>query len=526
MGEIMKAIGNINSAINDIIWLKIGIFLMIGTGIFLTVITRFFQVTHIGHWLKETLGSLFKKSSHASSDGSVTQFQAMCAALAATLGVGNIAGVADAIVIGGPGAVFWMWVAAFFGMMTGYSENLLGVYFRRKNDNGEWSGGAMYYLKHGLGSINFKSAVAASFMKRLGNTLAVLFAVFCLFASLGIGNMGQVDKIVANIEWAFKIEALSSRVIYSSGGQSVTLYSLLIGLAVMLAAGMIILGGIKRIASFTEKIVPVMVIIFLAGSFFIILMNSGKLTEALMSIFVSAFNPRAVFGGCCGMTISKVISSGFKRGVFSNEAGLGSSTIIGSSANVKEPVKQGMWSIFQIFVDTIVMCTITALTILTSGVYDLQSGAITEEGATGSTLVAAAFNRSIPSGEIDFGGMFVAVAIFLFAFSTIIGWSHYGAKAFEFLFGTKCTDVYKILFVATIVLGAITTSSIAWEISDTFNGLMMIPNLIGIVFLSKTIIRVTKNYTDRRFKNKDIRPLLSHHKDIQNQLEAELYLEK
>ena len=526
MSEIMNVIENLNSHINDLVWTKIGIFMLIGTGIFMTVITRFFQFAHIGHWVKETIGCLFNKKSHSSSEGSVSQFQALCATLAATIGVGNIAGVADAIVIGGPGAVFWMWIAAFLGMMTGYSENLLGVYFRRKNHDGEWSGGAMYYLKYGLSGIKCKSKLISSLLKRLGKILSILFALFCVFASLGIGNMGQVDKIVANIEQALDIPALSSHVIYSSGGQSITLHSLIIGLIIMLAAGIIIIGGLKRIASFAEKIVPVMVILFLSGSLIIIISNYGNIADAFKAIFITAFKPSAIFGGACGYTISEVITSGIKRGAFTNEAGLGSSTIINSSSDVKEPVKQGMWNIFQIFIDTLVMCTITALTILTSGVYDLKTGAITESGATGSTLVAAAFNRVLSFGSIDFGGIFIAVAVFLFAFSTLIGWSHYGSRAFEFLFGAKYTVIYKIIFVATIVLGALMTSSIAWDISDTFNGLMMIPNLIGIILLSKTVIKVTKNYIDRHLKNKDIKPLLSFHEDIQNELEAELYLEK
>ena len=526
MGETMTAVENINGAINDLIWLKIGIFLLLGTGIFMSAVTKFFQLTHIGHWFRETIGGLFNKKSYAVSSGSVSQFQALCTTLAATIGVGNIAGVADAIVIGGPGAVFWMWVAAFFGMMTGYSENLLGIYFRRKNNDGEWSGGAMYYLKYGLGGIGYRSKILSSVLAKSGEILAALFAMFCVFASLGIGNMGQVDKIVANIEQAVDFPALSSRVIYSSGGQRVTLYSLAIGLVIMLAAGLIILGGLKRIASFAEKIVPIMVILFISGSIFVILANCGKIADAFATILVTAFKPNAILGGGCGFTISRVITAGFKRGVFSNEAGLGSSTIINSSANVREPVKQGMWSIFQVFTDTMVVCTMTALTILTSGVYDLEIGAITEKGATGSTLVSAAFNRVLSFGNFDFGSIFVAVAILLFAFTTLIGWSHYGVSAFEYLFGAKYTVVYKIVFVATIVLGAVMTSSIAWDISDTFNGLMMIPNLVGIVLLSKTVVRVTRNYINRQLGNKDITPLLSYHEDIQNQLEAELYLEK
>ncbi len=526
MQQFMESLADINKVIYDFVWVKVGLVLLIATGILTTILTRFFQVSHFGHWMKETIGKLFKKDSHSSSKGSISQFQALCTALAATVGVGNIAGVADAIVIGGPGAVFWMWLAAFFGMMTNYSENVLGIYFRRKNKDGEWSGGAMYYLRDGLGGYKFKSKTLTSIIKWVGKVLAVFFSIFCLLASLGIGNMGQVDKIIANIESAFNIKALSNQVIYSSGNESVTLYSVIIGLSLMAIAALIILGGLKRIAAFAERVVPFMVIAFVVGSLTVIGFNYVNIGAAFKTIFVSAFSPKAVFGATTGIIVKEAITAGFKRGVFSNEAGLGSSVMVHSNSNVKEPVKQGMWGIFEVFADTMVVCTMTALVVLTSGVYDLGTGKLVDSSMSGSTLVAEAFNKLFTFGDVKVGGMFIAVAILLFAFTTILGWSHYGTKAWEFLFGTKSTVIYKTFFVLMILSGALMTSSLAWDISDTFNGLMMVPNLIGVISLSGLVVKITKNYIDRKMRKKDIKPILSFDQNTQNEQEAELILEE
>ncbi len=513
--NIPQTLTNINNIINEFVWVKLGLFLLIGTGILMTVLTKFFQLTHIGHWMKFTAGSLFNKQVKGGDGKAISQFQAMCTALAATVGVGNIAGVASAIYSGGAGAVFWMWIAAFFGMMTSYSENILGIYYRRKNADGEWSGGAMYYLRDGLGSIKG--------CKGLGKVLSVLFAVFCVFASFGIGNMGQVNKIAANIESAFRIDALSEKIIYATDSGSVSLYSLIIGIVLTVIGGLIILGGIKRIASFAEKIVPFMVISFIAGSLIVIGCNYDVIPDAFKAIFTTAFSPKAAWGGVVGISIRTVITWGFKRGVFSNEAGLGSAVMINSSSNVKEPARQGMWGIFEVFADTIVICTMTALVILTSGVIDLETGMLAEGAGTEATLVASAFNTVFKIGNFAFGDKFVAIAILLFAFTTILGWSHYGAKAFEYLFGTKATKIYKTAFVLMIVSGSVLTSSIAWDISDTFNGLMMIPNLIGVIALSGTVIKITKNYSDRHFKGKkDVTPMFSAFPEIQFEAEAEL----
>ena len=500
----MEIITQVNSSINGFVWGIFGLILLIGTGILMTVRTGVFQISRLRHWLKHTLGSLFDKQviGHTKEKGAISPFQALCTALAATVGTGNIAGVAAAICIGGAGAVFWMWIAAFFGMMTNYSENVLGIYYRRRNKDGEWSGGAMYYLADGLGS--------KKGMKIPGKILAILFSCFTLLASFGIGSMGQVNKIVANVASAFPIQQLSS--IQILGGLS--LYKVILGAIVMILAAMITLGGLKRIANAAEKIVPVMVILFVLGCLAIIGINYANILPAFGAIFKGAFQPIAAIGGGVGVIISKVMTQGFKRGVFSNEAGLGSSVMVHSNSNVKEPVKQGMWGIFEVFADTMIVCTMTALVILTSGAYNLSSGEILA-GYTDATLVGGAFNTIFSWGNL--GSRFIAIAMFLFAFTTILGWSHYGAKAWEYLFGSKSVVVFKLIHLVTILLGAVMASSLAWDISDTFNGLMMFPNLIGVVVLSPLVVKITKNYIARHIKKQDVAPILSYDETLEQE---------
>ncbi len=506
MGAFFEKLAEINGVINDFVWVKIGLVLLIGTGILMTVYTKFFQISHIRHWWKSTFGSMFKKDviGHTKEKGSISPFQALCTALAATIGTGNIAGVAAAICIGGAGAVFWMWVAAFFGMMTNYSENVLGMFFRRKNEKGEWSGGAMYYLRDGLGN--------KKHCKIIGKILAILFSIFTMLAAFGIGSMGQVNKIVANVSVAFNIPSLSS--VEVLGG--ISLYNVIIAIIIMARASLIILGGLKRIASFAEKIVPFMVILFVAGSLIIIAVNYQNILPAFKAIFVNAFKPEAFVGGGIGVIISKVMTQGFKRGVFSNEAGLGSSVMVHSNSNIKEPVKQGMWGIFEVFADTMVVCTMTALVVLTSGVFDLKTGI--NEGLSDATLVGSAFNTVFSWGNI--GQKFIAIAMFLFAFTTVLGWSHYGGKAWEYLFGAKTKIIFNVIHIITIIFGAVMESSLAWDISDTFNGLMMIPNLIGVITLSPIVYKITKNYVSRKLKGEKIKPMLSFDPDIQLKHEA------
>ncbi len=498
---------NVNNEINTFVWVTLGLALLIGTGVLMTCLTKFFQVIHIRHWFKQTLGSMFSKkvAAHTGEKASISQFQALCTALAATVGVGNIAGVAAAIVAGGPGAIFWMWVAAFFGMMTNYSENVLGIYYRRKV-NGEWAGGAMYYLRDGLG--------AKKGCKGIGKVLAVLFACFSVLASFGIGNMGQVNKIVVNLESAFPFPVLSDVTLY----EGVTLYSLLIGVALLIVAGVILLGGLQRIANVAEKIIPVTIILYVLGSLVIIGIHHRQIGSAFGAIFSGAFVGKAVWGGAVGITLKQVVTWGFKRGVFSNEAGLGSSVMVHSNSNVREPARQGMWGIFEVFVDTMVVCTMTALVILTSGVVDLNTGMLVAGAGDDATLVAAAFRHTYGS----VGEMFVAMAILLFAFTTVLGWSQYGSKAVEYLGGQRAKQVYKVFFVLLIVSGALLTSSLAWDISDTFNGLMMIPNLIGVLALSGQVRKITQNYVDRRIRHKNVSPMLSYDPRIQQQMAAGL----
>ena len=495
MENFFNKLAEVNSVINDFVWVKIGLFLLIGAGILMTCCTKFFQVGHIGHWWKETIGSVFKRDSAATKKTdkkAITQFQSLCTALAATIGTGNIAGVSAAIVIGGPGAVFWMWMAAFFGMMTNFSENVLGIYYRRRNKDGEWSGGAMYYLKDGLGGYKH--------CKQIGSVLAVLFAVFAILASFGIGNMGQVNKITLNLEAAFFKNVDLGMV------AGIPVINIIIGVALMILGGLIIIGGLQRIATFAERVVPFMAVFYCIGALAVFFMNISSVGAIFASIFKFAFGIKAVAGGAAGVAISQVITQGCKRGVFSNEAGLGSSVMVHSSSDVKEPVKQGMWGIFEVFFDTFVVCTMTAVVVLSSGYINLETGLPINESVNDATLISQAFGDSFgPVGE-----MFIAVAMLLFAFTTVLGWSQYGSKAVEYLFGVKGVKVYKVIFVLMIISGAVMTSSLAWDISDTFNGLMMIPNLIGVVALMPLVAKITKNYVNRKIKGMDESEMISY----------------
>lgn len=495
MEIFIEKLTEINSIIYNFVWDKIGVFLLLGTGVLLTCLTKFFQITHLRHWWRNTIGGVFRKDADATKKTdkkSISQFQALCTALAATIGTGNIAGVAAAIVVGGPGAVFWMWLAAFFGMMTNYSENVLGIYFRRKNSAGEWAGGPMYYLRDGLGG--------KKHCKTIGAVLAVLFSLFAILASFGIGNMGQINKITLNLQSAF-FSGVSAPEI---GG--VSLISIIIGICLMIIAGLIIIGGLQRIAAVAEKIVPFMSVLYIIGALAILFCNISRVGDMFAAIFRFAFGVEAVGGAATGILIKTVMTQGFKKGVFSNEAGLGSSVMVHSSSNVKEPAVQGMWGIFEVFFDTFVVCTMTAIVVLSSGYIDLETG-LAVEGVNDATLVAQAFGNVFgKAGEI-----FVALAVLLFAFTTVLGWSQYGTRAVEYLFGEKSVKIYQIIFVLMIISGSVMTSTLAWDISDTFNGLMMIPNLVGVLALCPLVMKITKNYVDRNIKGKDHSPLLSHH---------------
>lgn len=469
-----------NDTLNGWVWGVPMLVLIISTGIYLTVRTGFFQVRRAGHVNDQTFKAIFTKKSVTKSkdEKSISQFQALSTALAATIGTGNIAGVATAITVGGPGAVFWMWVSAFFGMMTNYSENVLGIYFRKKNVKGEWSGGPMYYLENGLKD--------RKGLRGISKPLSVIFALFCIFASFGIGNMTQVNSIASALHGSFGIPHLAT------------------GIFVAVISSLVIVGGIKRIGQVTERIVPFMALAYILGSLYIMIVNFRMIPEVFGEIVTNAFGFDAVAGGFSGAMLRQAITMGFKRGVFSNEAGLGSSVMVHSSSDVKEPVIQGMWGIFEVFFDTMIVCTMTAFVILSSGALST--------GATGVPLVSAAFTH----GFGGFAGEFVSIAILLFAFSTVLGWSFYGTKAAEYLFGTGFTLVYKVLFIGFIVVGATMSLDLVWNIADTLNGLMAIPNLIGVLLLSGTVFRITSDYVDRNIHKKAGTglPLLSAYEEI------------
>ena len=497
MNDLLAKVSDVNGAVNGVVWGVPALALLAFVGVLMTVLTKVFQVTHFGHWMKKTIGAVFKDK-HVTShtkDKSISQFQSLCTALAATVGTGNIVGVSGAILMGGPGAVFWMWVMAFLGMMTNYSENVLGIFYRRKNSKGEWSGGAMYYLRDGLGS--------KKGCKTIGKVLAVLFSLFCLIASFGIGNMTQVNAISGNMLNVFGLPTWVT------------------GAVVMILVGLVVVGGLKRIAAVTEKIVPFMVILYMLGTIAIFFINIGHVGAVFKSIFKGAFGMQAAAGGVVGYGVKLAIEWGMKRGVFSNEAGLGSSVMVHSNSNVKEPVKQGMWGIFEVFADTIVVCTLTAFAVLSSGLIDLNSGKLVDafSSLTKNDLVATVFEQKF--GVI--GSAFIAISIALFAFSTVLGWSHYGTKACEYLLGEKRTIPYRVLFVLLVFGGAVMGDNLAWDLADTFNGLMMIPNLIGVIALSGIVMKITKNYVDRRIKGKtDVKPMLSAFPDIQEEQESSL----
>ncbi|MCR5742491.1 MAG: alanine:cation symporter family protein [Lachnospiraceae bacterium] len=507
MEGFIKIVTDVNNAINGVVWGWPALILLGFVGVLMTILTKFYQVTHFAHWMKNTVGAIFKDKhvTGHTKDKTISQFQSLCTALAATVGTGNIVGVAGAIATGGPGAVFWMWLIAFFGMMTNYSENVLGILYRRKGADGAWHGGAMYYLRDGLG--------AKKGCKQIGAILAVLFSLFCVLASFGIGNMSQVNSMVKNVTKAFS-------------DMSLQIPPIAVGIFLFFAVGIVIIGGLKRVAAVTEKVVPFMVALYFVGAVVIICMHGSLIPAVFVSIFKGAFAMKSVAGGIVGSGIAMAMKMGFKRGVFSNEAGLGSSVMVHSSSNVKEPVRQGMWGIFEVFADTIIVCTLTALVILSSGAIDLQTGAFLEITlADGSVLESSALVSYAFSNVFGVAGsVFVAIAILLFAYSTVLGWSHYGSTAMHYLFGDKIILPYRIVFCALVLAGSTMTAQLAWDISDTFNGLMMLPNLIGVLVLSPMVMKCTSNYVDRHFKGKDVKPMLSMFEDVEEYQARELAL--
>ena len=459
----MEKIVLLNDMVRAFVWGAPMLVLLVGTGVYFTAKTRLFQLRHMGLWLRKTLLSCFSGTARRrSGKNAVSPFATMCTALAATVGTGNIAGVATALTIGGPGAVFWMWVSAFFGMMTAFAENTLGMLYREKGLDGEWRGGPMLYLKKGLRS----------------PFLAGAFALFCVLASFGMGNMSQCNSIAAGLSGVFGVP------------ESVT------GLVTAVLLGAVLLGGLARISRVTETLVPFMALFYMGGALAVLWCRREYLPQACGQILAAAFDWQAGAGGLAGYGMARAIRTGVSRGVFSNEAGLGSSVMVHTAADAKEPCEQGMWAVFEVFFDTIVMCTVTALVILTSGVYNqtlygLAAGTpLMEKLSTGAQLTAAAFSTVF--GPL--GGGFVAVSLALFAFSTLLGWSYYGQRAAEYLLGTRAVPVYKALFVAAAAVGCTMRLDLAWALSDTFNGLMALPNLVGVLALRREALREWHRY--------------------------------
>jgi len=459
-----ETIKSINDVLNGFIWGVPAMVCIIGVGLYLSIRTGFVQIRKFPYALKNTLGKIFEKKDI--KEGALSPFQAVCTALAATIGTGNIAGVAGAIAIGGPGAVFWMWISALLGMCTKFCEVTLAVFYREKNDKGEYIGGPMYYIKNGLG--------------KKWMWLAYAYAFFGACAVFGTGNATQVNTIVAAID-----SAILNYGTVSEG--SLKVLNLILGIVICFAVLLILFGGVKRIGSVSEKLVPFMALLYVLLALGLIVMNINKLPAVFSSIFMGAFNPQAVTGGIVGSMFTSM-TKGVSRGIFSNEAGLGTGSIAHACADTDEPVKQGMFGIFEVFMDTIVVCTMTAMIVLLSGV-DITYGQ-----AAGAELTIAGF--TLVYG--NWVSIFTAIAMCCFAFSTIVGWGLYGARCVEFLFGSKVLKIYYIAYSLISIVGATVSLDLIWGISDTFNGFMAVPNLVGVFLLAPVVIRLLKEYFNKK----------------------------
>lgn len=457
---MLSTIESINSAVNNFIWGVPAMICIIGVGLVLSIRTGFLQIRKFPYAMKVTLGRMLKKKE--ASDGAMTPFQAVCTALAATVGTGNIAGVAGAIAIGGPGAVFWMWVSALLGMCTKFSEVTLAVHFREKNSNGDYVGGPMYYIKNGL--------------KKHWHWLAYLFSAFGVLTVFGTGNATQVNTITTAIDTAlFNYNILSE--------DKAAIVNLIIGIILAVLIALILLGGVKRIGSVTEKLVPFMALLYILLAMGVVLLNIKNVPYVFTSIFKGAFTPASVTGGAVGSFFMSM-KKGVSRGIFSNEAGLGTGSIAHACADTRKPVKQGFFGIFEVFVDTIVICTLTALVILCSGV------GVGYGSAAGAELTISGFTATYG----NWVSIFTAVAMCCFAFSTIIGWGLYGTRCIEFLFGTRVNKPFMLVYALVAIVGATMDLGLMWSIAETFNGLMAIPNLIAVFLLSGVVVKLVKEY--------------------------------
>ncbi len=444
MEGLLKAFEELVGKVSAFAWGPPMLILLVGTGFYLTFALRGLQFTKLMHSLY--LG-LIKRKEESDEPGDITHFQALMTALSATVGTGNIAGVATAIAAGGPGALFWMWVTGLVGMATKYSEALLAVKFRVKDENGEMSGGPMYYITRGLG------------WKWLGT----LFAIFASVAAFGIGNMVQSNSVADALEATFHIPFFVT------------------GIILMAGTALVVIGGIKSIGKVTGILVPIMIVFYMAGALAILLIKITAIPAALALIFKQAFTPTAASGGFLGAGVMMAIRMGVARGVFSNESGLGSAPIAAAAAQTKHPVTQALVSMTQTFIDTIVVCTMTGLVLILTGAWD--------SGKNGAELTIFAFQSGIPGGSY-----IVTIGLVLFAYSTILGWCYYGEKSIEYLFGEKAIKPYRYVFIVFVGLGAIAKLDLVWALSDTFNGLMAIPNLVGLLMLSPIIVKETREY--------------------------------
>lgn len=467
MSNFVSTIESVNGALNSFAWGPLMLLLLVGTGIYLTIKVNWLQVTHFGRILKNTVGTLFKKQDSKDHGANISPFQAVTTALAGTVGTGNISGVTGAIFTGGAGAVFWMWVAAFFGMITKYAEILLAMKYRIKDENGVYHGGPMYYIENGIGK-NWK-------------WLAVIFCLLGGFASFGIGNIAQSSEISGALTDLFKLPPLAS------------------GILIAVVVALVTLGGIKRIGKVTSLLVPFMSIFYIVAGIILILMRITHIPAVFGQIFAGAFSFKSVGGGLFGYTIMMAMKQGFARGVFSNEAGLGSAPIAHAASSTEEPCEQAIWGVFEVFIDTIVICSITAFAVLLSGILDAEGGlsAYASKGAA----AAAAFNTILPG---TLGGKIIELSLLFFALSTILSWAYYGENCWGYLTKNNKTFilVYKIIFALVCIVGAMGSGTLMWDIADTLNGLMAIPNLIALLMLSGVVAKVTKDYFSKNMLKK------------------------
>ena len=462
MEFLSSIVSFVSGPLNSFAWMYTFLPFAIVGGAYLTVRCGGVQFRHFGHAMKNTVGKIFGKQE--AGDGAVTPRQALTTALSATVGTGNIVGTSQAIAMGGYGAVFWLWLAALVGMCTKYAEIVLAIKYRERDAQGDWVGGPMYYITKGLG--------------KKWKWLAGLFALFAVLASFGIGNMSQVNSITGSV-----IGAVSAFTEVSTGVEMALKWVMGVTLAMMVAV--ILIGGIKRIGAVTEKLIPFMSVFYIAFTLVVIVAHVGNIGDAFAKIFASAFTPRAMFGATTGIVLKQTIIWGLRRSAFSNEAGLGSAAIAHAAADTKGPVHQGLYGIFEVFIDTIVICTMTALAIIASGV-EIGFGV-----KPGSELITGALATVFGP---KFAALFVAAALTLFAFSTVLGWSLYGTRCVQYLFGDKAIRVFQVIFVLVVVVGCVSPLSVVWDLADTFNGLMAIPNFVGLFALSGVVAAETKKY--------------------------------